>query len=180
MKPVKPVHRIFKDFEKTRKIKMNLAKYKEKDLVEWNKFQAKHTKLKNQEEDEADELLAGFTFEDRKCYQAYLNLCASRDSMIPLSDKRINELKQQDPVFNKRYEKWYFSTLCQRPPKFEAAEINVSKFISKKAMENVKRDIMAKRAAKEEFEHGYKKDVAIALERSKTFIKMLSELEEQD
>jgi hypothetical protein len=173
MKTVKPKHKVFAETEKIKKMNASMLLFKEKDVVEWNKYAAPNSKqIKDYDPNTFSS--SDFTFQDEDLYKIYVDLCSNRDAIPPLDENKINNLKKSDPVFNKRYSTWFLSATLNKPPKFEIKDYKISHFVPKYALEKTKKDIISRNFANNDMRNLYRSQVASALARSKEFLDTIS------
>ena len=173
MKTVKPRHKVFLETEKAKKINTSMLNFKEKDMVEWNKYKAQDSK-QTKDYDPITSSSSSFTFQDKELYKIYVDLCSNRDAIIPLNEEKISQMKKSDPVFSKRYSTWFLSATLNKPPKFELKDNQISHFVPKYTIEKTKKDIISRNSAKNDMRHAYRLQVANAMARSKEFLDTIS------
>lgn len=119
----------------TNKITSSYVSFKQKDLVEWNKYLT-HKNIYGEMD------FSDFVFEDKELYKTYVDLCTKRDSIPECSAIKIEELKKQDPVFSKRYRQYIFAKSCNRAPQFDTKDFFVRPIIPKYTLQKKKQEII--------------------------------------
>ncbi|RNA07345.1 hypothetical protein BpHYR1_021354 [Brachionus plicatilis] len=102
-------------------ISSSYVTFKEKDMVEWNKYAQIRVPKKIADEREHDEK---FEFKDKEKYKIYLELCEVRDSLVKIPQSKIERNKKLDPIFTKRYKQFVFAKSCNRAPEFDQGDTN--------------------------------------------------------
>lgn len=72
-----------------------------------------------------DENLEVFVFEDKILYKSYLEMCRERDQVPRSLPKRIDILKRKDPVFEKRHKIFLSAKICNKAPKFDLKDYSL-------------------------------------------------------
>jgi hypothetical protein len=143
------------------------------DLIEWSKMQAKK-KSKEKREKELKELL----FEDKKLMKKYLDLCEIRDNVPKESPERIEYLKKHDPIFAKRHKLYKTALICNKAPNFDMNDYFFQVKMPKSLITKQRIEIINEANNKTSLNEPkiYKKEMEIADEKVKRFIKEISAL----
>lgn len=142
--------------------------FKEKDLVEWNKYSQIQIPKKIMDEIERDE---NYEFKDHEKYRIYLELCETRDSLIKIPESKIQNNKKLDPIFTKRYKQFVFAKSCNRAPEFDQKDTVIKPFCHKNLIKKQMEKIINAKLPNVEKRHFFKDEFLKNVERVKNFSK---------
>ena len=144
--------------------------YKEKDLVEWNKYARVQIPKRLELEKELDEK---FEFTDIEKYKIYLGLCETRDNFEKIPKSKIERNKKLDPVFTKRYRQFIFAKSCNKAPEFDHRDNSIKPCFNKNMIKIQREKIIDDKPIKKEKSYFYQNEFLKNVERAKKFSQQL-------
>jgi hypothetical protein len=150
------------------KIASQYVTYKEKDVVEWNKY------LYRRRKSFGDVDVSRFVFNDEEMYAFYVSLCEKRDSIPELPREKIEECKRNDPIFSKRHRQYEAAKFTNKAPLFDAKDYFIPRFIPKFTIQKRKQEIIRKNQMSRGNTNNFRKEMESLAQRTKSFIEKIN------
>lgn len=167
MKPILARNKTFVNPHKDR-IVSDYVSYKEKDLVEWNKYLYRKRNLLG------DVDLTNFVFSNEDIYETYLRICEIRDSLPLIPAEEIKQHRNKDPVFSKRYKQFEAAQVTNRAPIFDMKDCTIPRFTAKYTLQKIKLEIIKQNERNRTAKNRHKQELEMLTEKTKTFIERIN------
>ena len=162
--------------KEVKKISSEYVMFREKDVVEWNKY----VSTKSKENSAYNPSTREFVFQDKEMYKIYKELCFKRDSIPKIQDTRIESLKKIDPVFTKRYRQYSYAKECgNKAVRFDSKDTFIPPFVPKFTIHKKQHAIMEEMTNKKKVSNKRPNiEMEILREKTKLFVNSLNDAEE--
>ena len=159
------------------KISSDYVAFREKDVVEWNKYIVNKAKGKSEYNPSTRE----FVFHDKEMYKLYKELCFKRDSIPPIQDTRIESLRKIDPVFTKRYRQYVYARDCgNKAVRFDMRDTFIPPFVPKFTIIKKQHAIIEENSNKKNVSKRPNMEMELLREKTKMFVNSLNDNEENE